>query len=210
MAVVGARVRELSRGQPQRRQRNQDRFGRLVDAVGRCSSGSWAGRTDLRPGRNVTGLIADLSYTPPIARQRPTRLEARLRLPPQSTATLLINYESSYLWYTEYPSDAHRGFELPPATVQLLARPEDVTAEGAEAEAGRSRAGLTVHTASTLLSLPTPDFSMPYNVIVLTSTVMALFFGNVMNKLVREWRVVKLEEEGEEDGDGQGEEGEGK
>jgi len=36
-----------------------------------------------------------------------------------------------------------------------------------------------------LLPLPTPDFSMPYNVIILTSTVMALGFGNIFNLLVR-------------------------
>ena len=42
-----------------------------------------------------------------------------------------------------------------------------------------------VRTTSLLLPLPTPDFSMPYNVIILTSTVMALGFGNVFNLLVR-------------------------
>jgi phosphatidylinositol glycan class T len=36
-----------------------------------------------------------------------------------------------------------------------------------------------------LLPLPTPDFSMPYNVIILTSTVMALAFGSIFNLLVR-------------------------
>lgn len=146
------------------------------------------------------GVIADLSYTPPIARQRPTTLQAKLHLPAKSTATLLLAYESSFLWYTEYPSDAHRGFELPPAALQLLPRDE----AGASGGAG-ARAGLTVHTASTLVSLPTPDFSMPYNVIVLTSTVMALFFGNVMNKVVREWRVVRLEDEEGEAHEGSGE-----
>ena len=30
---------------------------------------------------------------------------------------------------------------------------------------------------SVLLQCPTPDFSMPYNVITLTCTVLALFFG---------------------------------
>ena len=34
---------------------------------------------------------------------------------------------------------------------------------------------------SVLLQLPTPDFSMPYNVLTLTCTVLALFFGSVFN-----------------------------
>lgn len=42
-----------------------------------------------------------------------------------------------------------------------------------------------MRTTSLLLPLPTPDFSMPYNVIILTSTVMALAFGNIFNLLVR-------------------------
>ena len=43
-----------------------------------------------------------------------------------------------------------------------------------------------------LLPLPTPDFSMPYNVIILTSTVMALGFGSIFNLLVR--RIVAADE----------------
>jgi len=44
---------------------------------------------------------------------------------------------------------------------------------------------VSIRTTSLLLPLPTPDFSMPYNVIILTSTVMALAFGNIFNLLVR-------------------------
>ncbi|CAG8586223.1 8487_t:CDS:1, partial [Racocetra persica] len=36
-----------------------------------------------------------------------------------------------------------------------------------------------------LVSLPTPDFSMPYNVITLTCTVIALFFGSMFNLMTR-------------------------
>ena len=42
-----------------------------------------------------------------------------------------------------------------------------------------------LRTTSLLLPLPTPDFSMPYNVIILTSTVIAMAFGSVFNLLVR-------------------------
>ncbi|CEQ41692.1 SPOSA6832_03428, partial [Sporobolomyces salmonicolor] len=51
---------------------------------------------------------------------------------------------------------------------------------------------LKLHTPTTLISLPLPDFSMPYNVIILTSTLIALFFGSVMNGLVRRWYCVDL------------------
>jgi len=51
--------------------------------------------------------------------------------------------------------------------------------------------GIVLRTPSLLLSLPTPDFSMPYNVIILSSTVIALAFGSIFNLLVR--RFVALE-----------------
>lgn len=34
-----------------------------------------------------------------------------------------------------------------------------------------------IYTSNVLVDLPTPDFSMPYNVIIMTSTLLALFFG---------------------------------
>lgn len=51
--------------------------------------------------------------------------------------------------------------------------------------------GGVLRTPALLLSLPTPDFSMPYNVIILSSTVIALAFGSIFNLLVR--RFVALE-----------------
>jgi phosphatidylinositol glycan class T len=36
---------------------------------------------------------------------------------------------------------------------------------------------------SAVVNLPTPDFSMPYNVITLTCTVVALFFGSAFNAM---------------------------
>lgn len=41
------------------------------------------------------------------------------------------------------------------------------------------------HTRSLLVNLPTPDFSMPYNVITLTGTTIALFFGGLYNLMMR-------------------------
>lgn len=146
-------------------------------------------------------MIQDVSYTPPIARQRPTTLQTLLTLPPHSTSRFSISYENSYLWYTEYPSDAHRGFEVPGALVILLSpASSDLNVRDRDFLPRRGQE-LRIHSASTLLELPTPDFSMPYNVIILTSTIMALFFGHVMNGLVRKWVVIDV---GDGHGDGEG------
>jgi len=74
------------------------------------------------------------------------------------------------LRYTEYPPDANRGFDIAPAMITIKSG---------------DRKGFSIRTTSLLLSLPTPDFSMPYNVIILSSTVMALAFGSIFNLLVR-------------------------
>lgn len=117
---------------------------------------------------------------------RPSTLQIRLRLPLLSTSQHTLAYESSTLWYTEYPSDANRGFSVPGAITILL----DGNSEEGE------RVVLKQRTSTTLLSLPLPDFSMPYNVIILTSTAIALFFGSVVNGLMRTWYCVDIEKPG--------------
>ena len=44
---------------------------------------------------------------------------------------------------------------------------------------------LRLHTESLVVSLPTPDFSMPYNVICLACTVVAIAFGSLHNLSTR-------------------------
>lgn len=112
--------------------------------------------------------IKQIHYRPALDRLRGTHLELQIELPPKSTLTLSYDFEKAILRYTEYPPDANRGFDVAPAVIKVL---------------GDSPA--YVRTTSLLLPLPTPDFSMPYNVIILTSTVMALGFGGFFNLLVR-------------------------
>lgn len=156
----------------------------------------------------IPSAILNLAYEPPIPRQRPTTLQVLVRIKPLDKIRLLLDYESSYLWYTEYPPDAHRGFEIPGGLVVLLGDEEGESLDNnssfedsPEVRIINRQHLFKIHTPSTLLSLPTPDFSMPYNVIILTSTVIALFFGSVMNALVRGWAVISLEEDGEDKDD---------
>ncbi|KAK3214460.1 hypothetical protein GRF29_19g283655 [Pseudopithomyces chartarum] len=118
--------------------------------------------------------LKDTYYRPAIDRVRGTHLELRLVIPPASTLTLTYDFEKAILRYTEYPPDANRGFDAPPAVIRILGPFHSA-----------DRKGLYLRTTPLLLSLPTPDFSMPYNVIILTSTVIALGFGNIFNLLVR-------------------------
>lgn len=48
---------------------------------------------------------------------------------------------------------------------------------------------LRLYTEPLLVNLPTPDFSMPYNVICLTCTVVAVCYGSFYNLLTRTFHV---------------------
>ena len=126
-----------------------------------------------RVGTSPENPIRETYYRPAVDRSRGTHLELRMTIPPSSTLTLTYDFEKAILRYTEYPPDANRGFDVAPAVIRLI-----------NAQSSDDK-GIYIRTTSLLLPLPTPDFSMPYNVIILTSTVMALGFGNIFNLLVR-------------------------
>lgn len=119
--------------------------------------------------------IKQIFYRPAIDRARGTHLELRLHVPAGASLVLTYDFEKAILRYTEYPPDANRGFDVAPSIVKLLSN----------STSGSEDAAVYLRTTSMLLPLPTPDFSMPYNVIILTSTVMAMAFGSVFNLLVR-------------------------
>lgn len=127
-------------------------------------------------------VIKDVYYKPAIDRERGTQIEVVLSIPPSSVVMLTYDLEKAILRYTEYPPDANRGFNVAPAVIRILDQLD---------AAGNAKA-IYLRTTSLLLALPTPDFSMPYNVIILTSTVMALAFGSIFNILIR--RFVALDE----------------
>lgn len=119
-------------------------------------------------------VIKDMYYRPAVDRRRGTQLEIHLSVPAASTVTLTYDFDKAILRYTEYPPDANRGFDVAPAVIRLISPPSNTSSKP-----------MYLRTTSLLLPLPTPDFSMPYNVIILTSTVMALAFGTIFNFLVR-------------------------
>lgn len=123
------------------------------------------------------GHIQAPFYRPAIDRTRPGHLELEIVLPPSGELVFTYEFDKSLLLYAEYPPDANHGFSIAPAVVKVV--------DGADTV-------YEMRTHSLLLTLPTPDFSMPYNVIILTCTAMSLAFGTVFNLLTK--RVVTEEE----------------
>ncbi|KAG0491084.1 hypothetical protein HPP92_007947 [Vanilla planifolia] len=98
-----------------------------------------------------------------------------------------------FLHIDEYPPDANQGFDIPSA---LVTYPELYSSKRYEMDysvycnsslLSKFQEGNPVHSYTEVLLVPltTPDFSMPYNVITFTCTVLALYFGSMLNVLLR-------------------------
>lgn len=130
-----------------------------------------------------------LKYKPGVLRKRPYYLEILLQLPARSVTTVSIEFDYVFLKWQEYPPDANHGFYIGSAVVSAylpLAKnytglPQDATTIAQSFNASRSGYLVQVRTENMVITLPTPDFSMPYNVICLSCTVVALAFGPLHN-----------------------------
>ncbi|KAH9961840.1 GPI transamidase component PIG-T [Russula compacta] len=124
-------------------------------------------------------LFTNMTYTPSQPHDKPALLQATIELPPHETVHLSLRVQKAFLRYQEHPPDAQRGWDLPPAVFVPVDAPHR-----------------RIYTSALLVDLATPDFSMPYNVIIMSSTLIALIFGSLFNMLIRRFVVVKLDEEG--------------
>ncbi|XP_059619020.1 GPI transamidase component PIG-T [Phlebotomus argentipes] len=144
---------------------------------------------------------ATIKYIPGRQRQRAYHLEVAFRLPARSTVEMSIHFDYIFLKWQEYPPDANHGHYLGSAIVaaqlpiarNFTAVPVDGSLFADSFNASRPGYYVQIRTESLLLTLPTPDFSMPYNVICLACTVVALAFGPIHNMSTK--RIVILPKE---------------
>ncbi|CAG8593041.1 23389_t:CDS:10 [Dentiscutata erythropus] len=136
--------------------------------------------------------IKDLYYQPAVDRSRPNVIEAEMLLPPNSLTALSIKFDKVFLKYTEHPPDANRGFDIGSAIISTGKIDDDFLSNSTNMPLATKKSlveymhfPIRIYTETLLISLPTPDFSMPYNVITLTCTVIALFFGSMFNLITR-------------------------
>lgn len=127
-----------------------------------------AGGNSLEPGL--------FFYRPAKDRIESHHIEFSLVLPASSVTEIRIDFDRSYLKWTEYPPDANHGVYAGSAIItSIIDRNHNFTLIPGETTSGFVR----IHSECLLISLPTPDFSMPYNVICLVSTVISLAFGPI-------------------------------
>lgn len=114
-----------------------------------------------------------LKYKPGKIREKHHYLELGLKLPPKSTTSITVEFEYVFLKWQEYPPDANHGFYIGSAIISAmlpLARnytgiPQDGCYISDSFNASRSGYLVQIRTETMVITLPTPDFSMPYNVI---------------------------------------------
>jgi phosphatidylinositol glycan class T len=111
--------------------------------------------------------------SPSIERGKPEVAVVSFALAPRKVATTVCvssRFDATLLHSQEYPPDAHRGFDVPSALVEACTP---------------SRECSRIRSKPLFVELPSPDFSMPFNVATLVSTAMAFVLGTMLNVLAR-------------------------
>ncbi|KAJ0980443.1 hypothetical protein J5N97_008698 [Dioscorea zingiberensis] len=141
----------------------------------------------------VTDVVEKIRVSPSEDKVSPGSLEMMLRFScVMSSAALTMDFDKGFLHIDEYPPDANQGFDIPSAVISFpdfyssRSYLEDNSLEQSPLLLKRQKKTvLQSYTEVLLVPLTTPDFSMPYNVITFTCTVLALYFGSLLNALRR-------------------------
>ncbi|XP_061638832.1 GPI transamidase component PIG-T isoform X1 [Phyllopteryx taeniolatus] len=140
-----------------------------------------------------------IHYEPSKDRVKSHMLEMLVQLPPNSVTEVTVQFERALLKWTEYTPDPNHGFYVGSSVVSslvpsIVAMDTNTTQERPLFNSffpskEESSFFVRIYTEPLLVNLPTPDFSMPYNVICLTCTVVAVGYGSLFNLLTRNFQI---------------------
>ncbi|XP_071721547.1 uncharacterized protein [Rutidosis leptorrhynchoides] len=137
--------------------------------------------------------LENLRVSPSEDKVSPGVMEMILRLPcDMKSASLTLEFDKGFLHIDEYPPDANQGFDIPSAIIsypdfqtRLHYKCDNTSIKSPMVSKMQEKRTILSYTEVLLVPLTTPDFSMPYNVITITCTVFALYFGSLLNALIR-------------------------
>lgn len=142
--------------------------------------------------QSSTDNIEKVLVSPSEDKVSPGMMEMILRLPCSvNTASLTLEFDKGFLHIDEYPPDANQGFDIPSAMIHFtdfvanMSFHDNFLKEVPMLSKLQEEVPVVSYTEILLVPLTTPDFSMPYNVITITCTVFALYFGSLLNALRR-------------------------
>uniref|UniRef100_A0A0R3S3S3 GPI transamidase component PIG-T n=1 Tax=Elaeophora elaphi TaxID=1147741 RepID=A0A0R3S3S3_9BILA len=144
----------------------------------------------IEQGQFMEGKVNKKIFVPAKDRQRPFLLEWNVTLPESSFCEISLEFDKAFLRVNEYPPDASHGFYIPAPVITFRASAElwkknrtdlgdSLTTTYDEILGAKSSRIITMHGEVLLILLPVPDFSMPFNVICLVCTAIAMLFGPV-------------------------------
>ena len=98
-------------------------------------------------------------------------------LPPNSTLKICTYFQRAVLHWTSYPPDAHHGFYVPPIVLRPMAFSRRISYLLDTEDWIQITDPELIYTKPLLISIATPDFSMPYNVLCLVCTAVGIGFA---------------------------------
>mmetsp|Transcript_10595 Transcript_10595/g.31114 ORF Transcript_10595/g.31114 Transcript_10595/m.31114 type:complete len:565 (-) Transcript_10595:167-1861(-) len=122
-----------------------------------------------RPPEELSGVAAARRLQLQVAAAQSTELVLALQLPPAGVASVSLDVLKAFVQLRGFSYACEKGFDVGSAAW---------AEEGTEA-AGPAESEQLRFTQGLLVLLPMPDFSMPFNVIALSSTAVTFFFGSV-------------------------------
>eukprot|EP00741_Cyanophora_paradoxa_P005194 tig00000852_g5034.t1 len=143
--------------------------------------------TVLGRGGAGAGLKRQL-YVPARLREEAASLVYELEVPPETTLQIATAFDKVFMHAEEFPPDPQRGLDIASAAATFR-DPREPAPRAAPARpllwCDEAPVARRQYTNGLLLSIATPDFSMPYNVISMSCTVIALWIGSSYNVLTR-------------------------
>ncbi len=132
--------------------------------------GEFALNSKLIPPAALSNNLKEFLIEPAINRKRSLLLQSKWILPPKSRLQIYFPFEREFLRIDEFPANSERGIELPGALIFYNAPDSALSTET---------------TNNLLFTWPIPDGTMPFNVITMTCTLAALFYGSFFNLIYR-------------------------
>nr|POF01921.1 gpi transamidase component pig-t [Quercus suber] len=141
----------------------------------------------------ITNVVEKMHVSPSEGKVSPGVMELVLKFPcAVKSAALTLEFDKGFLHIDEYPPDANQGFDIPSAVIifpnfqtSMHYLEDNFSNKSPMLSKFQEKSPVLSYTEVLLVPLTTPDFSMPYNVITITCTVFALYFGSLLNVLRR-------------------------
>ena len=132
------------------------------------------------PSHLLSTILKEFLIEPAVNRKQSLLIQSKWLIPPKSKIQIYFPFEREFLRFDEFPLNSDRGIELSGALV-FFSEAEAET----EADNNENYLKYFLTTNTLLFTWPIPDATMPFNVITMTSTVAALFYGAFFNLIFK-------------------------